>query len=65
MRVNQKISRREVQKGYKSKVRFKTHNGIPERGLVKCSMVYSFIKKGKKSIGKYMVLWLTVFACFR
>ena len=36
-RVNQKIRRRGVLKeGYNDKVRFKTHNGIPERGLMKC-----------------------------
>lgn len=64
-RVNQEIRRRgERKEGYNHKVRVRTHNGIPERGLMKCSMVYSFIKKKRKkenALGGSMVLVLTVF----
>lgn len=59
-RVNQEIRRRgERKEGYNHKVRLETHNGIPEWGLMKRSMVYSFIKKRKKE----KTHWVVASAC--
>lgn len=59
-RVNQEIRRGERKEGYNHKVRVETHNDIPQRGLVKCSMVFSFIKKnalgGSSSINNVHIL---------
>lgn len=45
MRINQKIRCGEQKEGYNGKVRFEKAQWHSERGLMKCWMVYSFIKK--------------------